>query len=110
MRKKILISLSLILAVLCFTGCMHVEEHITVEADGSGTAVSVVQFEKETVDQLAASMETTAEELLGDSNAEICIVDGVEYYKVSESITFDSYEALKKSLEAEEYTGRTLRQ
>ena len=105
MRKKILISLSLILAVLCFTGCLHAEEQFTVLEDGSGTVSSAVRIEKASVDQLADSMGITAEEILGEADTDICIVDGVEYYELDESADFNSYDELKQCLEAEEYSG-----
>lgn len=103
MKKMISVMLVLVLTVLCFTGCMYGEEHITLNEDGSGQCYSKLVVDKAVVDQIMEKTNMTPEDL-GLGSAKLETVDGVESYVVEETTEFASYAELKAFLEDSRYT------
>ena len=64
MKKRMIWIAVLMITVLSLSGCMSMEDHITIYEDGRGTVVSRAEFEKDAVDQFAASLQLSAEDLL----------------------------------------------
>ena len=104
MKKYISVVLMLVLAVLCFTGCMSGEDKIIINEDGSGQSYSRIVMEKAVVDQMLQSFGMTLEDLeMGEASVET--VDGVESYVIKETVDFENNTALKEGLETSGYSG-----
>ncbi len=99
MRKKLLLILSILMLLTCTVGCVHGEESVVLQEDGSGTITSVIYFEKEAMDQFAASMELSVEAIVGTENLQTEAVEGEPYYMAQQVQTFTSYEELQELLE-----------
>ena len=107
---KKLLSVTLIVALtFALCGCVYMEDHFTLNEDGSGNLYSYVLIEKEAYDALmgiADSMtgeEGTAEEIIEAAEAEFPVIniEGIDYYEMEESQDFATIDELKAFLEAE---------
>jgi len=104
MKKGIVLILVLMMVMFCFTGCMYGEEHITLNADGTGTMASRIEIEKAVYDELMTGLGMSMEDM-GMEGASVETVDGIECYVFTETAEFDSLEALAETLEEGGYTG-----
>lgn len=104
MKRKIALMLVLMMVMLCFTGCMHGENHIKINEDGSGVITARTEIEKAVYDQIAASMGMTMEDM-GMEGTTVETIDGVEYYVTEETVSFGSFDELTAALEENGYTG-----
>ena len=100
--KKRIAAVALIMILLCFTGCMHCENTMVLNEDGSGHVVSSVWIDKETADAVGVQMEMSAEEM-GISEARIEEKDGRAYYVAEDRVEFADCEELKAFLENSGY-------
>ena len=104
MKRIIALAMVIAMILLCFTGCMYSENHITINEDGTGTLKSRVEIEKSAYDQVLKTMGVMEGDMnLGAMHVET--IDGVEYYVEEETMAFESFGALAELLENEGYTG-----
>lgn len=108
MKRKIAVTALLLMVILCFTGCMTMEDHMVIHEDGTGTVVSRAEFEKDAVDQFAESLQLSAEDLLlgtaeGSGQIRVAYMEGKKYYVLEEEKTFGDFEALKAAMEGNGY-------
>ena len=105
--KKLLSVILMVSMVFALCGCMYVEDHFTLNEDGSGNLYSYILIEKEVYDAMIGAAgsimdEEMSEDLpLDETAAELPVVtvDGVEYYEIEESQDYASPEELQVLLE-----------
>jgi len=107
--KKILSVILMIAMVSALCGCMYMEDHFTLNEDGSGNLYSYVLMEKEVYDSLIGAAGSMMDEsltgvgagALDASSGELPVVtvDGVEYYEMEQSQDYATLEELKSFLE-----------
>ncbi|MCI6013155.1 MAG: hypothetical protein MRZ97_10285 [Firmicutes bacterium] len=104
MKKRISAALVVVMAVLCFTGCMYGEDRISVNEDGSGQSYSKITVDKALYDQAASSLGMTTEDL-GLGEGKVQTIEGKEYYVFEVRNDFSSFGELKDGLENGGYSG-----
>lgn len=94
--KKRISAVLIICLMFALCGCMYMEDHFTMNADGSGSLYSYVLIEKETYDGLMGILGEPETE--DDAELSVKKVDGVEYYEMESSQEFSDPKELKSIL------------
>ncbi len=97
--KKLLSAVLMAALIFTLCGCVYVEDHFTLNEDGSGSLYSYVLFEKEVYDAAMGILEE--EETGGGAAFPIVVENGVEYYEIEDSQDFGTIDELKAFLEEE---------
>lgn len=103
MKRKVAAILCMITLLFCLSGCMQMDGIYEIKDDGSGSAVSVIRYEKEFIDDFATSMGATVNDILGTEDAKLVTVNDIQYYEVREEANFENYAELKRILEESGY-------
>ncbi len=105
--KKFLSVMLMAAMVFSLCGCMYMEDHFTLNKDGSGNLYSYVLIEKEVYDSLIGAAGSMMDEsltggaLLNQEGGELPVVtvDGVEYCEMEQSQDYATLDELKTFLE-----------
>ncbi|MCI8608527.1 MAG: hypothetical protein HFE73_02690 [Firmicutes bacterium] len=104
MKKILAFMLTVVMILVCFTGCMYGEDRIEIKEDGTTQTSSKIVLEKAVCDEILDTVGMTLEDM-GWGDAKVQTVDGVESYVIEAGGSFSSFSEVKEGLKASGYTG-----
>lgn len=94
MKKKIITVVMIMVLSFVLCGCMSYEQNIIIKDDGSASMEISFMINKDALDQLSAMNGETPNDTLGSDEYTVVNIDGVNYYKVSESVDFENVDLM----------------